>query len=435
MQPIPYGVRGAALLLGAAFLVWTLSAAAQECGLPSTAPEKVGFSAARLKKLEEGMHAAVDENILPNVVYAVARHGKVVDCDSYGLQDLERKTPVRKDTLFRIASMTKAVTAVAMMILYEEGKWQPADPVERYIPELAKLKVFAGEDANGKMIVEETKHPPTIDELMMHSAGLTYGFFSTPIDKLYKDAHLFDSKSNLQEFVTKLGKIPLLYQPGERWDYSVASDVQGLLVERLSGKSLAEFLEERIFTPLKMTDTAFYVPEKKFARLATAYKTDEAGNMKAIPVDPEEQVQPTFLEGGGGLFSTIHDYLRFCQMLLNGGELDGARILAPSSVRLMRGNHLPDRLLGGGFHILSYEMQPGQGFGYGGAVIEDPVRLATSVGKDTFLWVGYWGSWFWIDPTNDVVFVAMTQRANTYAPVDRHRYVSRALTYQALLRP
>ena len=331
--------------------------------------------------------------------------------------------------------MTKPITGVAMMILYEEGKWQPEDPVEMYIPELANLKVFSRTDSDGKMILEDAKHPPTIAEVMTHTAGFTYGFFGdTPVDELYKKADPLLGSSTLKEFAEKLGRLPLLYQPGEQWVYSVSVDVQALLVERLSGKSLPDFLQERIFRPLGMNDTSYYVPANKLLRLATIYSADPSGTLKPNPPfsRPKSTVtkQPTLTPGGFGLFSTAADYLRFCQMLLNGGELDGVRILSPSTVQLMRSNHLPERLLGNAYDAW-YAPQPGQGFGYDVAVDFEPSLAGRTVGKGTFFWIGLWGTWFWVDPTNDVVFVGMIQRRGYYTPAE----MTRALTYQALVRP
>jgi CubicO group peptidase (beta-lactamase class C family) len=416
-------------LLGALGLLSSFPASGQECGLPATA-EKAGFSVARLKKLDDEIRAAVDQKILPGAVITLARHGKVVECKSYGYQDIESAKPVRTDTIFSIASMTKPVIGVAMMILYEEGKWQAEDPVAKYIPELANLRVFAGTDANGKMILEEPKHTPTIEELMTHTAGFTTDWTgSTPVNELYKKADLFNFSSNLTEFAQKVGQLPLLYQPGERWAYSISVDIQGGLVERLSGKPLAAFLQERIFAPLKMRDTAFYVPEDKWARYATAYSSDATGALKAEAFDPNDKLPPTLPSGGTGLVSTVADYTRFCQMLLNGGELDGVRILSPSAVRLLRTNHLPDRLLADSSKW--FQPRPGQGYGYDVGVEFEPSRLGRMDGKDTFHWLGSLGTWFWVDPTNDLLFVGMIQRSNYYDLAE----VTRALTYQALVKP
>jgi CubicO group peptidase (beta-lactamase class C family) len=412
-------------------------ALAQSCGLSSARPETAGFSAERLQRLDRKMQALVDDKILAGIVTVLARHGKVLECKAYGEQDMAGAKPMAVDSIFQIFSMTKPVTAVAMMLLYEEGKWQPGDPIARYIPELANLKVFAGTDSGGKMILEDPKHAPTIGELLTHTAGFTYGLFGdTPVDKAYRANNPLAAAS-LTEFAQQLGKLPLLYQPGERWVYSVSVDVQGLLVERLSGQSLPEFMRRRIFEPLGMTDTGFSVPAGKLARLATLYSGDRDG--KLIPAPPGLRDDPTktpgLASGGGGLYSTAADYLRFAQMLANGGELNGVRILAPSSVQLVRSNHLPERLLTGAYGIGLYFMQPGLGYGYDAAVFTDPAKVGSPAGKGTFLWDGLAGTWFWIDPGNDVVFVGMIQRVLTAPGAVDMENSARALVYQALVNP
>jgi CubicO group peptidase (beta-lactamase class C family) len=369
------------------------------------------------------------------VVTAVARHGRLVDYRAVGFQDLAKGTPMRTDTIFRVYSMTKPITGVAMMMLYEEGKWSPSDPLSKFIPEFAALKVFAGADKDGQPILEDPAHPPTVGELMTHTAGFTYGVFgNTPVDRLYQKDNPLRAGS-LQEFATKLARLPLLYQPGEAWVYSVSVDVQGYLVEKLYGRTLPDFLRERIFEPLGMPDTGFAVPEGKLGRLATMYTADpKTGDLQARPHDPNVSRVPGMASGGGGLYSTAADYLRFAQMLLNGGTLDGVRLLSPSSVELMRSNKLPERLMTGTFGIGLQTMRPGFGFGYDVAVFDDPLRAGSTAGKGTFLWDGAAGTWFFVDPSNDIVFVGMTQRMLGPGMRD-YEHLSRALTYQALVRP
>jgi CubicO group peptidase (beta-lactamase class C family) len=426
--------------VGLALALLPALALGQNCGLGSAKPESAGFSSERLERLHQTMQSLVDEKALAGIVTVLARHGKVLECKTYGKQDAANAKPMAPDAIFRIFSMTKPVTAVAMMLLFEEGKWQPGDPIERYIPELAHLKVFAGTDSSGNMLLEDPKHPPTVGELLTHTAGFTYGFFGdTPVDKAYRENNPLAAGS-LTEFAQKLGKLPLLYQPGERWLYSVAVDVQGLLIERLSGQSLADFMHARIFEPLGMTDTGFYVPAQKLPRLASLYRGDQNGKLAAMPstaglLSEDPTKPPGMPSGGGGLYSTAADYLRFAQMLGNGGELNGVRLLAPSSVQLIRTNHLAERLQNGTFGIGYYFMQPGLGYGYDVAVLEDPARLGSPAGKGTFLWDGLAGTWFWVDPTNDVVFVGMIQRLlNTPGAPDMEN-TSRALVYQALVHP
>jgi len=393
--------------------------------------ELVGFSSERLQLLETAMQKLIDDGQLAGSVVMLARHGKVVEFKAQGKKDLSSGEPMQKDSIFRIYSMTKPITAAAMMILYEEGKWNPEDPLSKYIPEFASLKVLKGVDKDSSSILEDPLHPPTIGELMTHTAGFTYGFFGkTAVDKSYMDRGVWSSQS-LQEMIGKLAAIPLLYQPGTRWVYSISVDIQGYLVEKLSGKSLPDFMRDRIFTPLNMRDTGFYVPENKRGRFTAVYQADEKGKLGDAK-GPDYASSPAMPSGGGGLVSTAADYMRFAQMLLNGGELNGTRILAPSSIRLMTGNHLAPALMTGEFGIGFQRIRPGFGYGYDVAVFTDPILAGSPAGKGTFLWDGAAGTWFWVDPASDIVFVGMIQRMlSEKSPNLQH--LSRALTFQALL--
>src|ERR1700683_1953355 len=282
-------------------------------------PESLGFSSERLERLHAQMQQQVDQKQLAGVVTLLARHGKVAEIRAYGKKDLASGAPMTTDTIFRAFSMTKVVTGVAMMILYEEGKWLPKDPISKYIPEFTHLKVFKGLDANGKMILEDPVHPPTMGELMTHTAGFTYGTFGDgPVDKLYQSSGVMQSKS-LQDMIDKLAKIPLLYQPGTRWVYSVSMDIQGYIIEKLTGQTFPEFLQRRLFRPLGMKDTAFFVPKEKWNRFATLYVQGPNGEIVPAPatsgLGTDFTSQPTMPSGGGGLASTAQDYLRFAQML------------------------------------------------------------------------------------------------------------------------
>src|SRR5262245_30176977 len=324
------------------------------------------------------MKAIVDSKQLAGITTVVARHGQIVQQMEYGYADVASQKPMQKDTIFRIYSMTKPITGVAMMMLYEEGKWKPSDPIAKYIPEFKDLKVFAGLDADGKPTFAAPNHAPTMGELMSHTAGFTYGFFGqTPVDKMYQQANVLAAES-LQDFIDRMAKLPLLYQPGEGWVYSVSVDIQGYLVEKLSGKTFPDFLRERVFEPLKMNDTAFFVQESKLPRLATIYQMG-ANGLNPTPRDPNVSTLPKMPSGGGGLYSTTGDYLRFAQMLLNGGELDGVRVLAPSSIDLMRTNHVPDAVKAANkFGIGNYRMQPGMGFGFDFAIYEEPAKIGST---------------------------------------------------------
>ena len=400
-------------------------------------PESVGFSSERLERLHALIQNEVDQKQLAGAVTILARHGKVVEYRTYGQRDIATGVPLAKDTIFRDYSMTKPVTGVAMMILYEQGKWFPNDPISKYIPEFAHLKVYNGVDADGKMILVDPDHAPTMRELMTHTAGFSYGGGKTPADAMYHDLGVMQSK-NLQEMIDKLAKIPLLYQPGKAWVYSVSMDIEGYIAEKLSGQPLPVFMRDRIFHPLGMKDAGFYVPAEKRTRFATNYRPDAEGHLVVagpigdLPAD--YAAEPTMPSGGGGMVSTAEDYYRFAQMLANQGELDGKRVLAPASVKLMTSNHVPASLLtgefGGGLHV----MRPGFGYGINCAVVFDPAEANLSDGKGTFLWDGAAGTWFWVDPTNDIVFVAMIQRMSS--PDNHHiEYLSHAVVDQALVDP
>jgi CubicO group peptidase (beta-lactamase class C family) len=418
--------------------------------VPEGPPESVGFSSERIQRLDQTMRALVEKNEFAGMVTILARHGTIVDLKTFGKQDLQTGAPMQRDTIFRIASMTKPVTGVAMMILYEEGRWRPEDPIAKHIPEFAELKVL-GE--NGTL--EVPRHPPTLGELMTHTAGFAYGLSTaTAVDKMYVEQRVLQSAS-LQDFIAKLARIPLAYQPGTRWVYSASVDIQGYLVEKLSGKSLPDFMRERIFEPLGMTDTGFHVPDGKSGRLATIYSHDQAkGGLMPVAAVGNPRTPPSMPSGGGGLFSTPVDYWRFVQMLVNGGRLGAARILAPSSVELMTSNHLSDTLMAGGeftpttpngivrldpnvstaFGIAFYKVRPGIGFGYDVSVIYDPVRASRTVGMRTFHWDGAFGTWFWADPTNDLVFVGMIQRRDL-GVMPNVQELARQMVYQALVDP
>jgi len=402
-------------------------------------PESLGFSTERLARLDAAMQKQVDDQQLAGIVTLLARHGKIVEEKAYGKKDIATGSPMTTDSIFRIFSMTKPITGVAMMILYEEGKWHPSEPIAKYIPEFAHLTVYAGVDKDGKMILEDPVHPPTIGELMSHTAGFTYGVFGkTPVDKMYSDQQILGS-DNLQQMIDKLAKTPLLYQPGTKWVYSISMDIQGYLIEKLSGQSLPDFVQQRILGPLKMKDTGFFVPKEKRDRFASLY--GEGADGKLIPSTSEGNspktnysVKPGLASGGGGMVSTAEDYLRFAQMLLNRGELDGVRILAPGTVKLMTTNHLAANLLTGEFSIGAATMRPGLGWGYDCAVFYDPLAANEIVGKDTFFWNGAADTWFWIDPTNDLIFVGMTQRMGGpgWPEVEQ---LSRPTVYQSLIKP
>lgn len=401
-------------------------------------PESVGFSTERLQNLHALIQTEVNQKQLAGAVTILARHGKIVDYHLYGNRAATAATAMTKDTIFRCYSMTKPLTGAAMMILYEEGKWLPQDPISKYIPEFAHLKVFNGADASGKMILVDPDHPPLMRELMTHTAGFTYGNGTTLADKMYGELKINQTKT-LQELMDQLAQAPLIYQPGKGWVYSLSMDIQGYIVENLSGQSLPDFMHDHIFAPLGMKDAGFYVPADKRSRFSPNYFYNaQAGELResttenGIPTDYTEQ--PTKPSGGGGLVASAEDYYRFAQMIGNGGVLDGVRILSPETVKLMTSNHLPASLLTGEWGIGQHIMRPGFGYGYDGAVIFDPPEANLPDGKGTYFWDGAAGTWFWVDPTNDVVFVGMIQRMTS---PDNHNllYRTHAAVYGALVDP
>ena len=382
------------------------------------------MSSERLTRLDAAMKKLVDDKQVAGLVTLVARHGKVVDFTAVGELDVRKTDAVQKDSIFRIYSMSKPVTGVAMMTLYEEGKWQLNDPVSKYIPEFARLKVLAGKNDDGTPKLEDAKRSMTMRELMTHTAGLGYVLNPiNPVDKMIIDGKVLNADAPLQTMIDGLAKIPLLAQPGTRWSYSIAVDVQGYLVEKLSGQSFAEFARTRIFEPLGMKDTAFYVPKEKMARFAQVHMGSGA-SLKVDENRPDPTVVPLGASGGGGLFSTAMDYARFCEMLLRGGQLNGVRLLAPRTVEMMRTNHVnPDPLK---------TMPPGTGWGMDFQVVTDAAAAGEPVPTGTFSWWGIAGTWFWIDPVKDVVFVGMVQHQNINTSRSIHA-LSRSLVYQAIM--
>jgi len=392
--------------------------------LAQVAPETVGISSERLRRIDSAMKRLVDEKQVAGLVTLLERHGKVVHFGSAGLLDVQKPEPVQKDSIFRIASMTKPVTGVAMMMLFEEGKWRLDDPVSRYIPEFARLKVYTGTNDDGTPKLEDARRSMTMRELMTHTGGLGYVLRpNNPVDKMIIDARVLDAAAPLQIMIDGLSKIPLLAQPGTRWSYSIGVDVQGYLVEKFSGQSFGDFLRTRIFEPLGMKDTAFYVPRDKLARLAQVHTG--VGSTLAVRASPGDPTAvPLGPSGGGGLFSTAGDYARFCDMLLQGGQANGIRLLAPRTVEMMRTNHVnPDALK---------TLPTGTGWGMDFQIVTDAAAAGDSVSTGTFSWWGIFGTWFWIDPVEDLAFVGMVQHQDTARTVPIHG-LSRNLVYQALV--
>ncbi len=430
----------AAATLSALLALSPAVAAPTGAGLPTAAPEAVGFDAARLRRLDDYMAKAVADGRVAGMTTLLARHGKVVEFNTYGKASLESGAPMSKDAIFRIYSMTKPITGVAMMILYEEGRWKLDDPVTKYVPEFAALRVMTGTGPDGKLTTEPAKRPPTMREIMSHTAGFGYGLADLhPVDKLYRSKQVLASTS-LKQMIDRTAEIPLMFQPGTNWSYSSAVDIQGYIIEKLSGMPLHQFMQERIFTPLKMTDTAFSTGPERASRLAAVYvggkdgRITEAKSLFGMGAMPDYTKPPAMESGGGGLVSTTRDYARFCQMLLSKGELDGVRLLSPASVELMDTNVIPHDVLVASNGTSIVRFNEAVGFGLDFMVVNDPRRAGTLEGKNTFSWGGAAGTWFWIDPTNDLFFVGMIQRMGGTGGDDLGAQ-ARTLTYQALVHP
>ncbi len=374
--------------------------------LPQSNSEAEGVSSAGLAKIDALMEDLVAQGELAGVVTLVARRGKVIHRSVAGVKDLTTREPLTTDTIFRIFSMTKPVTAVAMMILFERGLWSPDDPIAKHLPE------FAGVNGPGGVAPD---HAPTMLELMTHTAGFAYGIGPGPHDEA--DAGYIAAKiwaaDDLADFARRVAALPLAYQPGTQYRYSLAMDLQGAIIERLSGETLPDFMRSHIFGPLGMVDTDFFVPPEKMPRLATLYHRYGVPVLTALPASfrmRDPAVIGKVPSGGGGLFSTADDYARFGQMLLNHGQLDGARIITASSVSMMTTNYLSDAILESRPLIGAHQFEPGYGYGFNGAVFVDPSKVKSKVGIGTYQWDGAGGTWFWVDPVHEIVYVGLIQR-------------------------
>ena len=385
---------------------------------PST-PAEAGLASAGLAAIDAYLQGLVDEGRAAGYVTLTARHGRVARISTIGKKDIASGEPMAADTMFRIFSMTKPVTAVAMMILHDQGLWSPDDPIEKHLPGFAGAKVFGGLGQDGQPILVSADHPPTVLELLTHTAGLIYGHEPMGgLEGLYKAADVWRS-ADLAEMAVKLGRLPLAYQPGTKWFYSLAMDVQGAIIERLSGQTLPAFMQEKIFGPLGMVDTGFHTPPEKKARLATLYRTSNSRGLVALESNPllrDHDSPPALASGGGGLVSTAGDYARFAQMLANGGEFGGQRIVSEAAVKQMMTNQLSDEMLAAGHGVGLQQLRPGFGFGYNGVVFTDPALAGVPAGLGTYHWDGAASTWFWVDPTNDLIFVGMVQLFSETAP-------------------
>jgi CubicO group peptidase (beta-lactamase class C family) len=400
--------------------------AVQGTGLAATMPEVVGLSSERLKRINKVVQGYVDEKKAAGFVTMVARRGKVAHFESFGLSDVESGKAMKPDAIFRIYSMSKPITSAAAMMLYEEGNFQLDDPVSKFIPEFKDMKVFVKKTEAG-VEVTDAKRQITIRNLLTHTSGLAYGLGKdTEVDVMYQEEKMLKWDETLEEKVARLAKLPLADEPGSRWRYSISIDVVGRLVEVISGKRFDVFLDERLFEPLGMKDTGFYVPAEKMSRIAALYKADETGAIGPV-VDEKYWGRfsklPKFLSGGGGLVSTASDYMRFCQMMLNGGELDGVRLLGRKTVELMTMNHLDFKLLLSG-------PGEGSGFGLGFGVLMDVAKSGSIGSAGSYSWGGAASTGFWIDPREKLIGIVMTQ---VMPYTNRFTEEFKVLTYQAIV--
>ena len=408
--------------------------AAQE--LPRAArPEEVGLSAARLQRLSDRMKLGVDKGEIPGAVVLVARRGKVAYQESFGLRDPDTRAPMRADTVFRIASMTKPFTSLAIMMLAEEGRLSIAEEAAKYLPSFKDLKVGVARrsaDGRSEVVLESPRKPMTIQDLLRHTSGLTYGAAGqNPLKQAYVDAKVGSPDDTNEQLVAKLSKLALTYQPGTTWEYSVSTDVLGRIVEVVSGLPLDRFIAERIAGPLKLTDTGFHAPPSKAERGA---RPQREGPKNELPRVPPITTEVAFKSGGGGMVSTIADYARFCQFWLNGGELDGVRLVSRKTIELMTADHLPPGTARGAdmprFEALLPGPDMGQGFGLGFAVRNDVGRSPLHGSPGDYFWGGAYGTYFWIDPKEKLFAILMMQSPLSRLP---YRYLMRELVYQSIV--
>ena len=396
--------------------------------------QSLGFDPARLAYADRFLKERyVDKGRLKGLSYLVYRRGEIAHHAVMGQADAERGTPLKEDSIYRIYSMTKPITSIALMMLVEEGKISLDDPVVRFIPEWKHLGVYVS-GVEAPFITRPLDRPMLVVDLLRHTSGLTYGFQNrTNVDALYRKHKLnVDGRYTLTEFANILAGIPLEFSPGERWNYSVSTDIVGYLVEKVSGQKFEDFLQERLFTPLGMVDTGFHVPAEKKDRLTACYQRGPSGIV--LEDDPERSrylTPPAFASGGGGLVSTLADYLRFCRMVLNKGELDGVRYVSPKTLQLMGANHLPGGkdLTTLSVSLFSEATYSGVGFGLGFATTVDPASTLIPGSKGDLWWGGMASTFFWIDPVEDLIVILMTQMIPSGAyPIRREL---RTLVYSA----
>jgi CubicO group peptidase (beta-lactamase class C family) len=401
-------------------------------------PEEVGFSSSRLERIRTHLQRYIDAGKVAGTVTLVARQGQVAYFEPQGHLEIERQRPVQRDSIFRIYSMTKPITSVAIMMLYEQGRFQLDDPVHAFIPAWKNLRVFISGN-HPTFVTAPVERPMTIRDLLTHTSGLTYGNTErTNVDAAYRKLGVGDRSkpgSTLQDMINALAELPLEFSPGTRWNYSVSTDVLGYLVEVISGQRFDDYLRDHILQPLGMVDTSFAIAPEQLSRFACNYQRQSDGRLQLIDAPPTSQYREvSFLSGGGGMVSTVGDYFRFTSMLRNRGELDGIRLLGRKTVELMTMNHLPDdqdltRLaLPGRFAETAYA---GVGFGLGFSVMRRPATAQILGTPGEYAWGGAASTAFWVDPKEDLIVIFMTQlMPSSSYPIRREL---RTITYAALI--
>jgi CubicO group peptidase (beta-lactamase class C family) len=394
--------------------------------------ERVGMSSERLSKIDEMSKRYIEQGNYSGIVTLVARKGKVVHLSAHGNYGVDNATPMAPDTLFRIYSMTKPVTAIAALMLHEEGKFQMNDPVSKYLPEFEYQKLLIRDEKNTTMLVNP-KSEMTMRQLFTHTAGLTYGTtLDNDVDQQYKDAKILESGS-LSEFTKKLAELPLRFQPGTRYHYSVSLDLLGAVIEKLSGMPLDQFFQTRIFQPLAMEDTFFEVPANKLSRLASdQYWDREKNKIASVPAANSRNFgKVSFFSGGGGLVSTAGNYMRFCQMILNGGSYRGVRLLGPRTIKFFGSDHLTDKVRAEGVgQYPSADLYSGQSMALGLGVVINPETMPVMSSKGDLSWGGVAGTKFWIDREQELIGIAMVQLFQSPWPLrfDMQVAVNQAIT-------
>lgn len=402
----------------------------------SKKPETLGFSSERLAQIDKTLQTHIEKGFIPGATILIGRHGKIAYFKTYGFQDKENGVAMKKDTIFRLYSMSKPITAVATMMMWEEGKFILSDPVSKFLPELKGMKVGVEkkDPQSGKSTLElvPCNREMTIQDLLRHTSGMIYEspfFGKSLVQQLWAEAKVFDKKKTLAEATAKLAKLPLGFQPGTVWNYSRSSDLLGRVIEVMSGQSFDQYLEERIFKPLGMKDCGFWVKPENQNRLAQPAKDPKTGKPQDMINDVTKP--PVFLLGGGGMVGTTMDYARLCQMLLNGGYLDGVRILGPKTVAYMTSDQLGSIPVASG--ISSLLLPPGKSYGLGFGLRMNPGILATAGSVGEYTWGGVAGTAFWVDPKEDM-FVVFMMNDMIVGPSGYYGSLIRDLVYQAMIK-